>query len=107
MFDSLLARKYLARTAVGLALTAAGRSFAGEFGIDLEALARSRRPLCKSCLDWSARRPHLAGALGTAFLGRFQELGWAERRHGSRAVVFSGRGEKRFLGAFAPYTKGH
>ena len=32
-------------------------------GIDLSALSRLRRPLCKGCLDWSVRRSHLAGAL--------------------------------------------
>jgi hypothetical protein len=68
------------------------RSFA-ELGIDVEALARRRRPICRACLDWSARRHHLAGALGAALLARFVALGWARVAKGSRVVAFSAAGE--------------
>jgi len=101
MFDSLVAQNYLSGEAEGLGLTGAGGTFVSEFGIDLEPLAKSRRPLCKSCLDWSARRTHLAGSLGTAFLDRFYELGWAERLDGSRIIKFSAVGEKGFAKNFA------
>ena len=100
MFDSLLARNYLAAEGESLELTGAGRAFISGFGIDLEPLAKSRRPQCKSCLDWSARRSHLAGSLGTAFLKRFYELNWAKRREGSRIIKFSAKGEKDFLAQF-------
>jgi DNA-binding transcriptional ArsR family regulator len=83
-----------------LVLTEDGRSFVTRFGIDAAALERSRRPVCKSCLDWSARRSHLAGALGTALLDRFYEAGWARREPGTRIVRFTARGEARFLAAF-------
>ncbi len=66
------------------------------FGIDLDALSRARRPLCKSCLDWSQRRSHLAGALGAALLDRFYDLKWARRDRESRAVHFSPQGERAF-----------
>ncbi len=100
MFDSLLARQYLAAEAENLELTDAGRAFVTGLGIDLEPLAKSRRPLCKACLDWSARRTHLAGALGTAFLDRFFALGWAERQSASRVVAFSDNGAARFFSDF-------
>jgi DNA-binding transcriptional ArsR family regulator len=100
MFDSLLARKYLAAGAENLELTDAGRAFVTGFGIVLEPLAKSRRPLCKACLDWSARRSHLAGALGTAFLDRFFALGWAERQGATRVVAFSEIGAARFFSDF-------
>ena len=69
-------------------------------GIDVGALGKSRRPLCKSCLDWSARRTHLAGSLGTAFLDRFYQLGWAKRQDQSRVVAFSEKGERQFMSSF-------
>jgi len=100
IFDALLAQRYLARDAEDVQLTDAGRGFVREFGIDLDALGKTRRPLCKSCLDWSARCTHLAGSLGSAFLNRFYELGWAARQDGSRIVRFSSTGETRFLNAF-------
>ncbi len=57
--------------------------------------------MCKSCLDWSSRRTHLAGSLGTALLNRFYDLGWASRVDGSRVVEFTGRGERQLLKMFA------
>ncbi len=48
--------------------------------------AAGRRPLCRSCLDWSERRPHLAGALGAALCRRFLDGGLARRRDGGRAL---------------------
>ena len=101
MMDSLLAKGFLTPENEGLGLTDDGRAFAEGFAIDLEPLEKSRRPMCKSCLDWSNRRSHLAGSLGSALLTRFYDLGWARRIEGSRIVAFSPRGEKAFLHAFA------
>jgi DNA-binding transcriptional ArsR family regulator len=77
-------------------LTRRGEDFARGFGIDLGALAKERRPLCKTCLDWSMRRHHLAGSLGAAMLARFMELKWTRRDRASRAVIFSPQGEREF-----------
>ena len=101
MFDSLQAQKFLSERGDDLVLTDAGRAFAEDFGIDVEALGGRRRRLCKACLDWSARRSHLAGALGSALLDRLYELGWAKRETGTRVVRFSKRGEASFLTTFA------
>jgi hypothetical protein len=60
-----------------------------------------RRPLCLACLDWSVRRPHLAGALGAALLERFFALRWAARQKGTRVVVFSAVGERALRARFA------
>ncbi|MBS0584425.1 MAG: helix-turn-helix domain-containing protein [Proteobacteria bacterium] len=77
----------------GLQLNAQGIRFFRDFGIDVEALAAQRRALCRTCLDWSARRHHLAGSLGAALLDRFLALGWARRARRSRAVLFTAQGE--------------
>lgn len=100
MFDSLLRREFLVKDGDDLDLTDQGRTFAGTFGIDVGTLGKARRPLCKSCLDWSARRTHLAGSLGTAFLDLFYDLGWAKRPGDSRVVTFSAKGESQFLTNF-------
>ena len=62
--------------------------------VDIAALANSRRALCRTCLDWSERRHHLAGSLGSALLARFEQLGWARRAKDSRVMVFSSAGEQ-------------
>ena len=97
LFETLSARGHLVERDETIDLSASGRRFAEGFGIDLEALSKSRRPLCKSCLDWSSRRTHLAGALGTALLDRFYALDWAKRVENSRVVAFSEDGERQFL----------
>ena len=101
IFESLLANDYLIGNDDRLELTDPGRAFVSEFGIEIEALKKSRRPLCKSCLDWSARRSHLAGSLGTAFLEQIYRTGWAKRQEGSRIVAFTKAGEVRFLNQFS------
>ncbi|MEH6526656.1 MAG: helix-turn-helix domain-containing protein [Sneathiella sp.] len=98
--DSMLAEKYLTLKAEKLDLTTRGIAFLRDMDIDTEQLEKSRRPMCKSCLDWSARRSHLAGSIGTALLDRFYDLGWAKRVAGSRIITFSPRGEKQFLEHF-------
>ena len=78
----------------GLTLSHDGEAFFAKFGIDVDALSQSRRPLCRPCLDWSERRHHLGGALGAAILDRIFALRWARRELDSRAVQFSQRGEQ-------------
>lgn len=74
-------------------LTARGKKWVEGLGIDLDALTSRRRPLCLACLDWSERRTHLAGAIGAALLDRFFALRLVRREAGSRALIFSPRGE--------------
>lgn len=100
MYDSLVARDFMALGRDALTLTDGGWSFVSQLGIDADALSKSRRPVCKPCLDWSARRSHLAGALGTSLLDRFFELGWAKRETGTRIVSFTRNGEAEFLNLF-------
>jgi DNA-binding transcriptional ArsR family regulator len=63
-----------------------------DLGVDLAALERQRRPLVRACLDWSERKPHIAGALGAAVTTRLFELGWVVRRDGSRSVAVTATG---------------
>jgi DNA-binding transcriptional ArsR family regulator len=100
LFDCLLAQGHLAATGDALSLTQRGSRFVADFGIDIQHMAQSRAPLCRACLDWSARRPHLGGSLGRAFLVRFEELGWAKRDPESRIVSYSQQGEEAFANAF-------
>ncbi|MCW3047601.1 MAG: ArsR family transcriptional regulator [Solirubrobacterales bacterium] len=61
-------------------------------GVDVGALAGARRPLTRSCLDWSERRPHLAGGLGAALLQALLASSWVVRRPQGRAVAVTPRG---------------
>jgi DNA-binding transcriptional ArsR family regulator len=63
-------------------LTPRGRTLLLELDIDPERLESGRRMLARSCIDWTERRPHLAGALPAALTARFLELGWLTRGRG-------------------------
>lgn len=94
LYESLERQRLLRAGKDGPALTKSGREFCAQIGIDLDALARERRPLCRACLDWSVRRHHLAGSVGAALLDRCLAQGWAKRARDSRVVYFSPPGEK-------------
>ncbi|MDE1156152.1 MAG: winged helix-turn-helix domain-containing protein [Acidobacteriaceae bacterium] len=89
MLDSFVCRGEIETDGENLSVTPKGYAQFEAFGIDLSRLASNRRPLCKSCLDWSERRSHLAGTLGKALLSRMFDQGWARRSDDSRAVLFT------------------
>jgi DNA-binding transcriptional ArsR family regulator len=66
------------------------------WGLDLADLRRSKRVFCRACLDWSERRPHLAGAVGAAILNRCLDLGWLRRRDTNRSLIITPPGREGF-----------
>ncbi|WP_299040884.1 winged helix-turn-helix domain-containing protein [uncultured Tateyamaria sp.] len=100
MYGSLIGRGLVVETGEDATLTGAGRAFAEAFGIDLVGLEKGRTRLCRTCLDWSERRNHLAGSLGRAMLTRMEDQGWMRRDAGSRAVLVSEKGKAAFAAAF-------
>jgi DNA-binding transcriptional ArsR family regulator len=80
-----------------IALSARGHRFFREFGIATDEYANDRRVVCRTCMDWSERRFHLAGRLGADLLTRVFDLGWARRRKDSRVVLFTVQGERALL----------
>jgi hypothetical protein len=104
LHDALIEGGALAVGRDGLALTPKGRRFFVAEGIDVAAIEARRRPLCRACLDWSERRPHLAGALGAALAQAIVDRGWARRERGRREAMFTPPGRTafaRFLGRAA------
>lgn len=73
-----------------------GREWFANFGVDTNALRRLRRRFALKCLDWTERRPHIAGALGAALCARLLTLGWLARRRDSRALRITHRGAREF-----------
>jgi DNA-binding transcriptional ArsR family regulator len=74
-------------------LTDRGLRFLEELGLDAEPILRSRRMLARDCLDWTERKPHLAGALPAALLARLLELGWLDRRRNDRGLTITDLGQ--------------
>lgn len=95
-----MTERHLVETRRGVALTEAGLQWLHGLGVDVEQLEASRRPLARACLDWTERRPHLAGAAGAALCARLLDTGWVERTSG-RAVRVTDTGSRalrRLLG---------
>jgi DNA-binding transcriptional ArsR family regulator len=84
----------------GGVVTPAGEKLLGGFGVVVEEARQGRRTFCRPCLDWSERRPHLAGALGAALADRCFDLGWIARVRDSRALKISAKGERGFAEVF-------
>ncbi|HYG84754.1 MAG TPA: helix-turn-helix transcriptional regulator [Azospirillum sp.] len=98
--DALHARGHIILSDGAGSLTDEGGRFLSDtLGIDL-SVRRAGRPLCRTCLDWSERRPHLAGRLGAALCARCFELGWIEPVRDSRAVTITAAGRQGFADLF-------
>jgi DNA-binding transcriptional ArsR family regulator len=84
----------------GFAITPAGdRALAG-FGLDVAAIRGARRATARACLDWSERRPHVAGALGAALLDELLRRRWLRRRPDGRALTLTPAGADGFASSF-------
>jgi len=69
------------------AITDRGRAWFEQHGIPIPHSSKAADPrLARQCLDWTERRPHLAGTLGVTMYKRFSELGWIARSRKSRAI---------------------
>lgn len=97
--DFLISEEYMLVRDETAEITTEGARFLTEFGIDLSAL-RSARQFCRLCLDWTERRPHIAGAVGAALTKRCFDLGWTERMENSAAVIVTASGKRGFLETF-------
>jgi DNA-binding transcriptional ArsR family regulator len=96
LFAALCDQEIVALDGGSVAVTAFGEHRLRDFGIPLTESGPSRRPLCRTCFDWSERKSHLAGLLGSQLLNRFYELGWAYLVKDTRIVRFTPRGDTEF-----------
>ena len=98
--DSLAARGHVVLDEDVAEITTAGIRFLAGFGIELPRRHSTRRHFCRLCLDWTERRPHLAGAVGVAITRRCFDLGWIERMKQSQAVLVTRLGRRGFQKTF-------
>ncbi|OLP45607.1 ArsR/SmtB family transcription factor [Rhizobium oryziradicis] len=91
--DGLQHLGYVELSEGAASVTRSGHDFFCDFGIRLSENPKRGRPLCRTCLDWSERRPHLAGRLGADLLERMLTLGWVARLPQSRALRITPKGQ--------------
>ncbi|MCC5576196.1 winged helix-turn-helix transcriptional regulator [Microtetraspora sp. AC03309] len=92
--DALTRRGLLERDA-GIAFTEAGVAWLADL-LGEPPATTGRRPLARLCLDWTERRPHLAGAAGAALCRHALNEGWVTRIGSGRALGIGPAGGDAF-----------
>lgn len=101
--DTMTARGWVEIDDDAALVTSEGLEKLATLGIALDpSPSRKARsaPLCRPCLDWSERRSHLAGRLGTALCTHGLERSWIRKRAGSRALEVTPAGRRAYRDLF-------
>ena len=104
--DSLVAAGHVELSHEAGLLTEPGLAFLARIGIDVDGLriepsGRRKGPvLCRPCLDWRERRPHLAGRVGAALCQHSLSTGWVRRDSGTRALLVTPKGWRVYRETF-------
>jgi DNA-binding transcriptional ArsR family regulator len=80
----------------GLAVTRDGQAWLAALGLTPGHRPPTRRPALRSCLDWTERRPHLAGSVAADLCRHAFDARWIGRVAGGRAVTLTDAGRDAF-----------
>lgn len=103
LHDSMMQREWLLADTLDdtiYTLSNEGASALEGLGIDINTARQTRRRFACACMDWSERKPHIAGALGAALLSLMLKRAWLERDLDSRALSVTREGESAFKRLF-------
>lgn len=92
--ETLETKGYLTKSKNIYLVTEKGWEWFLFFNITKEDFNNNRRPVTRQCLDWSERRPHLAGQLGAEFLNKMLERKWFKKVEFSRELVATSKGRQ-------------
>lgn len=99
--DFFLAQRFIEEGEKEFFVTHAGEQFFSTLDVDVALLRLKRRAFARRCLDWTERKPHIAGALGNAIFERLKVLKWISRIQGSRAIRFTLNGQEQLIRCFS------
>ncbi len=105
LLDAMIKEGHAELNSEAGAMTKTGVALLMHLGIEVpmsstKTDSKTLRMLCRPCLDWSERRPHLAGAVGTALCQHSFSQGWIHRIDGTRAVKVTSKGSQIYRQAF-------
>jgi DNA-binding transcriptional ArsR family regulator len=92
MRDRFLVMRLIVPIGIEHEVTPAGEGWFRHIGVDVEGARASRRSFARGCMDWSERRPHLAGDLGDALLAAMVRRRWILCQRNERAVQLTEAG---------------
>jgi len=81
-------------------ITNSGWKLLADIDIAKSEMINNRRPLTRQCLDWSERRPHLAGQVGALLLNTMLERNWLKRMKFSRELIITTKGRSEIQKLF-------
>lgn len=81
-------------------VTSAGARALESLGVNIAELRLLRRKFAYACLDWSERKPHVAGALGAALLHYALKCRWVVQDLDSRALQITSSGRRQLQARF-------
>src|SRR5262245_61717281 len=84
--DMMRKRHYIVLADGSGELTGPGERFLAHLGVDLARARGAKRHYCRSCIDWTERRYHIAGAIGAALAQAFLDREWITRVPDTRAL---------------------
>ncbi len=94
--ERLIERKAIAPAGCNFTLTPQGHNIFSDLGIEVESVKGERRRFARACMDWTERRPHLAGSLGASVLQLLVRKRWVIRNANDRALRVTPEGVREF-----------
>ena len=101
LHDALCERDWLRPAPGDYQLSERGVSVLDDWGVDVAAARAERRTFARPCLDWTERRPHLAGALAAAIAAALvdgPEPWFVRRADDHRGLRVTDEGARRLAG---------
>jgi len=92
--EALEQKRYIKKSGTLYTVTTKGWNWFSGLDINKNDLENKRRPLTRQCLDWSERRPHLAGQLGATLLEKMLQRKWFRKVQFSRELLVTPTGRK-------------
>jgi DNA-binding transcriptional ArsR family regulator len=96
--DALVAGRWLEDDGRAYRVTPSGARALRALGVD--ASSRHGQVVARRCLDWTERRHHVAGPVGTALAELALGRGWVRRMRGTRAVLVTAAGRQQLQRIF-------
>lgn len=102
LHDHFIASKWIVRDRAtnDYLIAELGEKALADMGIQVLPMRQLRRRLAYPCMDWSERRPHIAGALGAVLLETALVRKWIVRELDDRALRVSQFGRRQLLKRF-------
>jgi len=90
--EALEKKRLIKKSETNYVVTSNGWSWFSAFGIAKHEMENKRRLMARQCLDWSERRPHLAGQLGALLLEKMLQKQWFKKVKFSRELIITSKG---------------